>query len=62
MRTLDLYFGLILNVFIYHDTYQARDRINESCGAVAERLRRRSREQNVPSSIPRLGISIEVTS
>ena len=30
------------------------------CGAV-ERLRRRSREQNVPSSIPRLGISVEVT-
>ena len=32
------------------------------CGAVAERLRRRSREQKVPSSIPRLGISVEVTS
>ena len=31
-------------------------------GAVAERLRRRSREQEVPSSIPGLGISVEVTS
>ena len=29
---------------------------------VAGRLRRRPREQNVPSSIPRLGISVEVTS
>ena len=29
---------------------------------VAERLRRRSREQKVRSSIPRLGISVEVTS
>ena len=32
------------------------------CGAVAERLRDRSREQNVPSSIPRSGINVEVTS
>ena len=34
----------------------------DECGAVAERLRRRSREQKGPSSIPRLGISVEVTS
>ena len=27
----------------------------------AERLRRRSREQKIPSSIPRLDISVEVT-
>ena len=33
-----------------------------SSGRMTERLRRRSREQNVPSSIPRLGISVEVTS
>ena len=32
------------------------------CGAVVERLRRRPREKNVPSSIPRLGISVEVSS
>ena len=32
------------------------------CGAVAERLRHRSRVQNVPSSIPRLNINVEVTS
>ena len=31
-------------------------------GAVAERLRHRSCEQKVPSSIPRSGISVEVTS
>ena len=31
-------------------------------GAVAERLMHRSREHKVPSSIPRLGISVEVTS
>ena len=30
--------------------------------SVAERLRHRSCEQNIPSSIPRLGISVEVTS
>ena len=30
--------------------------------SLAERLRRRSREQKVPSSIPRSGISVEVTS
>ena len=30
-------------------------------GAMAERLRHRSREQKVPSLIPRLGISVEVT-
>ena len=29
---------------------------------LAERLRSRSREQKVPSSSPRLGISVEVTS
>ena len=32
------------------------------CGAVAKRLRHRSREQKVPSSIPRSGISVHVTS
>ena len=31
-------------------------------GAVAERLRYRSREQKVPSSSPRSDISVEVTS
>ena len=32
------------------------------CGAVAERLRYRSREQRVASSSPRSDISVEVTS
>ena len=36
--------------------------ISPTHGAVAELLMRRSREQNVLSSIPRLGISVEVTS
>ena len=36
--------------------------INAYCGAVAERLRHHSREQKVPRSIPRLDVSVEVTS
>ena len=35
--------------------------LSKFCGAVAERLRHRSREQKVPSSSPRLDISVEVT-
>ena len=48
-RTICLIFLNYLHIEIY-------DR------AVAEQLRYRSREENVPSSIPRLGISVEVTS
>ena len=35
---------------------------NSCCGAVAEWLMYRSHEKKVPSLIPRLGISVEVTS
>ena len=37
-------------------------RLQVNSGAVAERLRHRSHEQNVPSSTSRLDISVEVTS
>ena len=41
-------------------TTSSRSILNEG-GAVAERLRHRSCDQNVASSIPRSGISVEVT-
>ena len=47
---------------VYDACVIAEKEAKSTCGAVAERLRRRSREQNVPGSIPRLGISVEVTS
>ena len=46
---------LCIRVYIYGT--QVTD-----CEAVAERLRHRSYEQKIPSSIPRLGIIVEVTS
>ena len=51
----------ILNKMFKQKTKQKYDTISSN-GPMAERLRRRSRKQKVPSSIPHLGISFEENS